>query len=190
MWSCSADTPFSLRSLICPMPVCNVNDVLARSAFRQDMRLRMASKSVQHSMPRTPLITQRLLPATVLFKDHEKRKRERGKARCKDGRATDAKQARMRGRITAVCIKSASPSQTHGEQPGRNVVQANLPFVAIPTVRLGTDNKILRAPLDARVAPSTPKDLIPANMSTSLPETPFIHFVQPNALGLVVNWQT
>ena len=76
---------------------------------------------------------QRHLPAAVLYKDLEKRKRERRKARHEDGRATDAKQARMRGHITAkqarmrghitvVCVESASPSQTHGEQPGKNVL--------------------------------------------------------------------
>jgi len=65
---------------------------------------------------------QRHLLAAVLYKDLKKRKRERQKAQHEDGRATDAKQARMRGHITAVCVKSASSSQTHGEQPGENVL--------------------------------------------------------------------
>jgi hypothetical protein len=34
-----------------------------------------------------------------------------------------------------------------------------------------------------------PKDTIPANVSTSLPETPFTHVVQPDALGFVVQAQ-
>ena len=63
---------------------------------------------------------------TLKYKDLEKRKRERQMARRKDGRTTDAKQARMHGRITAVCVESASPSLTHGEQPGGNVVQDGL----------------------------------------------------------------
>jgi len=34
-----------------------------------------------------------------------------------------------------------------------------------------------------------PKDTIPANVSTSLPETPFTHVVQPDVLGFVVQAQ-
>jgi len=140
-------------------------------------------------MPRIPPTHQRHLLAAVKYKDLEKRKRERRTARREDGRATDAKQARMRGRITAVCVKSASPSPTHREQPCGNVVQANPPFAGIPAARSGNINKILRALPDAQMAPSTPKDTIPADVSTSLPETPFIHVVQPNALSFVVQAQ-
>ena len=140
-------------------------------------------------MPRKPPKHQRHLPAAVKYKDLEKRKRERRMARREDGRATDAKQARMRGHITAVCVESASPSPTHGEQPGGSVVQVNPPFAGIPTAWSGNINKILRALPDAQMAPSIPKDMIPADVSTSLPETPFIHVIQPNALGFVVQAQ-
>ena len=95
---------------------------------------------------------QRHLPAAVLYKDLEKRKRERQKARHEDGRATDAKQARMRGHATAVCVESASPSPTHGEQPGENVVQANPPFAGMPVAQSGNNDKILHAHPDTTVA--------------------------------------
>ena len=77
-------------------------------------------------MSRKPPTHQRHLPAAVKYQDLEERKRERRKARREDGMATDAKQARKYGRITVVCVESASPSPTHGEQPGRNVVQDRL----------------------------------------------------------------
>ena len=68
-------------------------------------------------------------------------------------------------------------------------MQANPPFGSITAALSGNNNKILRALPDAQMAPSTPKDTIPADVSTLLPETPFIHFVQPNALGFVVQAQ-
>jgi len=92
------------------------------------------------------------LPAAVLYKDLEKRKRERRKTRHEDGRVTDAKQARMRGHITVVCVESASPSPTHGEHPGENVVQANPPFAGMPAAQSGNNDKILYAPPDTTVA--------------------------------------
>jgi len=95
----------------------------------------------------------------------------------------------MYGRITAVCVESASPSPTHGEQSGGSVVQANPPFAGIPAARSGNIDKILRLLPDAKMVPTIPKDTIPSNVSTSLPETPFIHVVQPNALGFVVQAQ-
>ena len=113
---------------------------------------------VQQSMPRKLQTHQRHLPAAVKYTDLEKRKRERQMARREDGRATDAKQARMRRRITAVCVESASPSLTHGEQPGGNVVQANPPFAGIPAAWSGNINKILRPLPDAKMTPSIPKD--------------------------------
>jgi len=71
----------------------------------------MTAKGLQQSMP-IPPTHQRHLPAAVRYKDLEKLKREHQMARREDGRATDAKQARMRGRITAICVESASPSPT------------------------------------------------------------------------------
>jgi len=128
--SASANTPLSLRSPSCPVPVCNGNEVFARPALGLDMRSGVTAMCVQQTMPRKPPTHQRHLPAAVKYQDLEKRKRERRKARREDGRATDAKQARMHGRITVVCVESASPSPTHGEQPGGSVVQANPPFAS------------------------------------------------------------
>ena len=122
-------------------------------------------------MPRKLPAHQRHLPAAVKYTDLEKRKRERQMAWREDGRAMDAKQARMHGRITAVCVEAASPSQTHGEQPGDNVVQANPPFAGIPAAWSGNINKILLPLPDAKMAPNIPKDTIPADVSASLPET-------------------
>jgi len=99
--------------------VCNGNDVFARPAFGLDMRFWVTAKGAQQSMPRIPPTHQRHLPEAVKYKDLEKRQRERQMARREDGRATDAKQARMHGRIK---VESASPSPTHGEQPVSNVV--------------------------------------------------------------------
>jgi len=166
---------------------CTGDDVFARLAFSPDMRLGTA-KSMQYSMQKTPLISHSHLPASLSFKDPEKRKRERRSARHEEGRVTAAKQARMRGCSNAVCVESASPSPTLGEQPGGGDVQAT-PFIGVmPATRSGEGNKIPRALPDTQVATSTPKDTIPADMPTSLPETPFMHFVQHNTLGLVVNW--
>jgi len=185
----SANTPLSLRSHSCHVPVRNGNEVFSRLAFGFDMRFWVTAMGVQQSMPRKPPTHQRHLPAAVKYKDLEKRKRERRMARREDGRATDAKQVRMHGRITAVCVESASPSPTHGEQPGGSVVQANPPLSGIPAAWSGNINKILRLFPDAKMVPSIPKDTIPSNVSTSLPETPFIHVVQPTALGFVVQAQ-
>jgi len=185
----SANTPLSLRSPNCPVPVCNGNEVFARPAFGLDMKFWVPAMGVQQSMPRKLPTHQRHLPAVVKYTDLDKRKRERRMARREDGRATDAKQARMHGSITVVCVESASPSLTHGEQPGGNVVQANPPFSGIPAAWSGNVNKILRPLPDAKMAPNIPKDRIPADVSASLPETPFIHVVQPNTLGFVVQAQ-
>jgi len=87
----SVNTPFSLRSPSCPVPVCNGNEVFARPAFGLDMRSGVTTMGVQQAMPRKPPTHQRHLPAAVKYQDLEKRKRERRKARREDGRATDAK---------------------------------------------------------------------------------------------------
>ena len=90
------------------------------------MRFRVTAKGAQQSMPRIPPTHQPHLLETVKYKDLEKGQRGHQMAQREDGRVTDAKQARMRGRITVICVESASPSPTHGEQPGRNVVQDRL----------------------------------------------------------------
>ena len=89
----SANTPLSLRSPKCPMPVCNGIDVFARPAFRLDMRFRVTAKGAQQSMPRIPPTHQHHLPETVKYKDLEKGQREHQMAQREDGRVTDAKQA-------------------------------------------------------------------------------------------------
>ena len=89
--SASANTPLSLRSPSCPVPVCNGNEVFARPALGLDMRSGVTAMCVQQTMPRKPPTHQRHLPAAVKYQDLEKRKRERRKARREDGRATDAK---------------------------------------------------------------------------------------------------
>jgi len=100
------------------VPVGNGNEVSARPAFGLDMRLGVPARGVQQFMPRKPPAYQRHLPAAVKYTDLDKRKRERRMARREDGRATDAKQARMHGRITAVCVESASPSPVTGMETG------------------------------------------------------------------------
>jgi hypothetical protein len=122
-----ANHPVSLRSPSCPVPVCNGNDVSARPALGLDMRFGVPAMGVQQFRPRNPPAHQHHLPAAVKYTNLDTRKRERRMARREDGRATDAKQARMHGRTTAVCVESASPSPTHGEQPDGSVVQANPP---------------------------------------------------------------
>ena len=77
----SANTPLSLRSPSCPVPLCNGNDVFARPAFGLDIRFGVTAKDVQQSMPRIPPTHQRHLPAAVKYKDLEKQKRERQMAR-------------------------------------------------------------------------------------------------------------
>jgi len=130
--------------------------LVTRPAFGLDMRFGVTSMGVQQSMPRKPPTHQRHLPTAVKYQDPEKRKRERRKARREDGRATDAKKVRMHGRITAVCIESASPSPTHGEQPCGSVVQVNPLFAVIPTARSGNIDKILRLLLDAKMVLLSP----------------------------------
>jgi len=123
----SANHPVSLRSPSCPVPVCNGNEVSGHLALGLDMRFRVPAMGVQQFRPRNPPAHQHHLPAAVKYTNLDTRKRERRMARREDGRATDAKQARMHGRTTAVCVESASPSPTHGEQPDGSVVQANPP---------------------------------------------------------------
>jgi len=159
-----ANTPFSLHSPSCPVPVCNGNEMFARPAFGFDMRYGVTAMGVQQGMSRKPSTHQRDLPAVMKYQDHEKRKSELRKARREDGRATDAKQARKHGRITAVCVRSASPLPTHGEQRGGSAVQANPPFAGIPAARSGNIDKNLHLP-DAKMVPSMPKDTITANVA-------------------------
>ena len=61
----SANTPVSLRSPSCPVPVCNGNEVFARPAFGLDMRSGVTTIGVQQPMPRKPSTHQRHLPAAV-----------------------------------------------------------------------------------------------------------------------------
>jgi len=97
---------------------------------------------------------------------------------------------RSKHECTDPSLRFASNSPTHGEQPGGSVVQANPPFADIPVAQSVNIDKILRLLPDAKMVPSILKDTIPANVSTSLPETPFIHVVQPNALGFVrIRWK-
>ena len=64
-------------------------------------------------------------------------------------------------------------------------MQAKPPSAGIPVVLSGNINKILLLLPDAKMTPNIPKDTIPVDVSDSLSETPFIHVVQPNALGFV-----
>ena len=87
----AANTPFSLHSPSCPVPVCNGNEMFACPAFWFDIRYGVTAMGVQQGMPRQSSTHQRDLPAAMTSQDHEKRKSERRNARREDGKATDAK---------------------------------------------------------------------------------------------------
>jgi len=99
----SANTPLSLRSPSCPVPVCNGNEVFARLAFGLDMRFRVTAMGVQQSMPRKPPTHQRHLPAAVKYTDLEKRKRERRR-----GAKTEGRRMRSKHECTDASLRFAS----------------------------------------------------------------------------------
>jgi len=165
----------------------NGKEVSARSAFGLDMRSEVTAMGVQQGMSRKRLPHQRDLPPAVKYQNPEKRQRDRRQARRDDGRATDAKQTQKYGRITAICVGSASPSPTHGDQRGGSSVQANHPSSGISAARSGNTAKHLCLP-DTKMMPNMPKDTFPTNVSTSSPGTSVMK-VQPDALGFVVQAQ-
>ena len=61
----SANTPLSLGSPSCSVPVCNGNEMFTRPVFGLDMRFGVTEVGVQQSMTRKPPIDQCHLPAAV-----------------------------------------------------------------------------------------------------------------------------